>query len=245
MSDASLFVYGTHSKKRPHNIVIGRLYDYHILDMFEFGVTNYIPIRAFDQKAQASYGSKPCFVVIGPEFLAEPKFSIAANLIVDFYRGEVVSCINLVGLDHVIALAVGEKKDSILFRHYKIHMRKSGSHVPKVELQEIGPSIDFIFRREHLSSPDLRKEAMRQPKQLQQKKHKNIKTNAMKDTVGTVHVHAQDVDTMTPGLVKPKALKTRGKRKRDEYASSSNVGESSATEPELSAEGKARKPKLN
>lgn len=64
-ADASLFMYGSHSKKRPNNIVIGRLFNYHILDMFEFGVTKYKPLDSFPTLKQNVFGSKPCFAVIG------------------------------------------------------------------------------------------------------------------------------------------------------------------------------------
>lgn len=37
--DASLFVFGSHNKKRPNNLVFARLYDYNILDMIELGKT--------------------------------------------------------------------------------------------------------------------------------------------------------------------------------------------------------------
>jgi len=36
--DCSLFAVGSHQKKRPNNLVFGRTFDGHILDMFEFGV---------------------------------------------------------------------------------------------------------------------------------------------------------------------------------------------------------------
>jgi ribosome production factor 2 len=39
--DCSLFIVGTHQKKRPDNLIIGRLFADHLLDMFEFGVSNY------------------------------------------------------------------------------------------------------------------------------------------------------------------------------------------------------------
>lgn len=32
-ADASLFLFGSNSKKRPNNIVIGRTYDWKVLDM--------------------------------------------------------------------------------------------------------------------------------------------------------------------------------------------------------------------
>lgn len=44
--DCSLFVMGMHSKKRPNNIVIGRLHDHEILDMHELGIENYVSMHS-------------------------------------------------------------------------------------------------------------------------------------------------------------------------------------------------------
>jgi len=184
--------------------------------MLEFGVSNYKPVNSFPSIKQNQFGSKPCFTIIGSEFSKDHRYKITANLIVDFFRGAVVSTINLVGLDHVIVLSVGPEKDTILFRHYAVLMKKSGTRIPKVELQEIGPSMDLVIRRQHLASPDLEKEALRLPEQLVVKKKKNITTTPMGDTVGTVHVHAQNVEKMTAGIVPAKALRHKGgKRKRE------------------------------
>jgi len=45
--NCSLFTVGTHQKKRPDNLIMGRLYSNHLLDMFEFCVENYIPATQF------------------------------------------------------------------------------------------------------------------------------------------------------------------------------------------------------
>jgi len=36
--DCSLFAVGSHQKKRPDNLVLGRTFDGHVMDMFELGV---------------------------------------------------------------------------------------------------------------------------------------------------------------------------------------------------------------
>ena len=48
--NCNLFLCGTHQKKRPDNLVFGRLFSSHVLDMFEFGVDNYEPISSFNAK---------------------------------------------------------------------------------------------------------------------------------------------------------------------------------------------------
>jgi hypothetical protein len=45
--DASLFMFGSHNKKRPHNIVMGRHFNFHVYDMLEFGVTEFKSISDF------------------------------------------------------------------------------------------------------------------------------------------------------------------------------------------------------
>ena len=39
--DCSLFAVGSHQKKRPDNLVLGRVFDGHVLDMFEVGVKDF------------------------------------------------------------------------------------------------------------------------------------------------------------------------------------------------------------
>lgn len=50
-------------------------------------------------------------------------------------------------------------------------LKKSGCRTPRIELEEIGPSLDLVLRRTHLASDDLYKLAHRQPKALKVKTH--------------------------------------------------------------------------
>lgn len=45
-------------------------------------------------------------------------------------------------------------------------MKKSGTRTPRVELEEIGPSLDLVKRRVKLASDDLWKRAIKKPKTL-------------------------------------------------------------------------------
>lgn len=45
-------------------------------------------------------------------------------------------------------------------------LKKSGCKIPRIELEEMGPSLDLVLRRTHLASDDLYKLSLKQPKGL-------------------------------------------------------------------------------
>lgn len=58
-NNCSLFALGSHQKKRPHNLVLGRLFDFRLYDMVEFGVAGYRSVQSFGGgAAQAQLGNK-------------------------------------------------------------------------------------------------------------------------------------------------------------------------------------------
>lgn len=46
-ADCGQFVIGNHTKKRPDNLILGRLYDNRLYDLLEVGVENYRSIKSF------------------------------------------------------------------------------------------------------------------------------------------------------------------------------------------------------
>lgn len=50
----------------------------------------------------------------------------------------------------------------MFFLHRSI-LSKTGLKTPRVELQEVGPSVDFIVRRDQMASADLFKTACKRP----------------------------------------------------------------------------------
>eukprot|EP01098_Paradermamoeba_levis_P010250 TRINITY_DN4309_c0_g1_i1.p1 TRINITY_DN4309_c0_g1~~TRINITY_DN4309_c0_g1_i1.p1 ORF type:complete len:350 (+),score=109.14 TRINITY_DN4309_c0_g1_i1:81-1052(+) len=203
-NDASLFLIGSHSKKRPHNITIGRTFEYQILDMIEFGVENFKSIESF-KGSKPAIGSKPCFVFIGEDFDQKEEYKKFANIIVDFFRGRQVGSISLSGLDHVIICTSADNK--IYFRHYFVSLKKSGSKLPKIVLEEVGPSADITLRRTRFAAPDLLRIAAAIPKELKPKKVRNVSRNTFGDKFGAVHPENQDINKLQTRKVK--ALKRK------------------------------------
>jgi len=209
-NDASLFAFGSHSKKRPQNMILGRFFDYHLLDMVELGVENYKPLSEFKTES-SSIGNRPCFIFQGDEFEQKEEFKKIKNILLDFYRGSLANTLHLSGLEHVIICTSNET--GFYFRVYKILLKKSGVKIPRVELQEMGPSIDFSIRRFRFASSDLIKAATRVPKELFHKKIKNQTTDVF-GTKGIIHTSKQNLFDMA--TKKMKGLKKRKKVSSDE-----------------------------
>jgi len=194
-NDCSLAVFASHSKKRPDNLVFTRFFDHLVLDMFEVGVEAFKSMSSFPAQSRPQVDNKPCFVFTGEEFEQKEDHKRFANLLLDFFRGTITKSINLAGLDHVIVCT--STPDRVLFRVYRTELKRSGSKIPHVELVEIGPSVDFVMRRNSLASDDLMKKACRIPQELYapQRKVKNI-TKSKFNTTGRVHMGRQELSTL-------------------------------------------------
>ena len=83
--------FGSHSKKRPDNLVIGRTYDHHVYDLVEVGVENFKPMEAFtyDKKITPLMGSKPLICFVGEGFETVEELKHLKEVLLDLLRGEV------------------------------------------------------------------------------------------------------------------------------------------------------------
>merc|ERR1719364_298921 len=74
-----------------------------------------------------------------------------------------------------------EHEKKILLRHYMVRLKKSGTKLPRVVLEEIGPSADLVLDRAKAAEPTMWKASLKVPKEVKKKKVKNVTT----DTLGT------------------------------------------------------------
>ncbi|XP_037100946.1 ribosome production factor 2 homolog [Syngnathus acus] len=203
-SDCSLFLFGSHNKKRPNNLVFGRLFDFHVLDMIELGIEKYVSLSEI-KLSKCPEGTKPMLVFAGEAFDMNNEYKRLRSLLIDFFRGPSVSAVRLAGLEHILHFTAVD--DKIFMRSYRSLLKKSGCKTPRIELEEIGPSFDFVLRRTHLASDDLYKLSHKQPKALKPKKKKNISHDVFGTKFGRVHMQKQD-------LSKLQTRKMKGLRKR-------------------------------
>ncbi|XP_014369568.1 ribosome production factor 2 homolog [Papilio machaon] len=189
--EAALFGVGSHSKKRPHNIILGRTFNYGILDMIELGADKFKAMSEF-HNMKVLAGLKPCLIFNGPAWDLNQDLKRLKSLFIDFFHREKVESIRLQGLEHALSFTATEN-GSIYFRSYRILLKKSGQRTPRVELEEIGPSIDFKLRRTKLASDDLYKESCKIPREVKPLTKKNISKDAFGTKLGRIHIGKQDI----------------------------------------------------
>lgn len=189
--DAAFALMATHSKKRPHTLLLTRFFDGRVMDMVELGISNFQSIQAIGGPTCA-VGMKPAFVFSGELFEQREEYKKVQNLLLDFFRGRVVDTINLAGLQSVISVTATE--EALHFCVYRVLLKRSGTRTPLIQLQLMGPSMDLKVGRTRFAAPELLKQALRQPRELNPKKKKNVTTTALGETMGRVHMGNQKLD---------------------------------------------------
>ncbi|KAJ3428339.1 brix domain containing protein [Anaeramoeba flamelloides] len=172
-NDCGLFVLGSHTKKRPHNLVVGRVYDNHLYDMVEFGVDSLKTIHEIKGETCVD-GTKPLLVFNGDGFQFDEEYKMIKNLFIDLFKGVVVQSILLTSL------------------------QKS----PNVDLTDMGPHFNLTKRRIQMASSDLTKTATWVHPSLRPKKVKNVSRNKLGDKVGRIHMGKQNYNSIATRKMK-------------------------------------------
>ena len=171
-NDASLMIYASHSKKRPNCLTFVRFFDFRVLDMVEMTVEAET-MRTLQQfkNARAAVGLKPLLSFSGSAFESPTAnaYTLAKSIFTDLFKGPDVQNVDVEGLQYIIQFFVDEEeiegvKPMMHMRCYLLKTKKSGTNLPRVEVEEMGPRIDFRVGRVKEADPDMWKEAMRKPK---------------------------------------------------------------------------------
>lgn len=212
-NDASFFLIGQSTKKRPNGLVLARTFDSKLLDMCELAIDAFIPMDSF-KTPKSTPGYKPLLHFAGPLWEEIPRLVQLKSLFISLFNGEVIDSVCLKGLEHVISISLtpspasGAEDDEknlpkIHLRTYTIRLLNSGTRIPRVELTPMGPSLDLSLRRSTPADPTLLKASLRQPKLKKTevesglgKKRKNREVDEMGDLRGRVHVVKQNLDKL-------------------------------------------------
>lgn len=236
-NDASMFVVGQTTKKRPHGLTFVRMYDGRVLDMTEVGVEKWVGMADF-KTPKSTPGHKPLMHFASELFDTHPRFMQLKSILIDFFNGEVIESICLPGLEHVISISCAptpaalnntttinmypnqhpSPEDTTILpkvhiRTYTTKLLASGTRIPRVELTPMGPSLDLTLRRHQSADPEILKQAMKRPKLKKTEVEKGLgkkKKNMDVDDMGDLRgrVHVGKQDLLKLQTRKMKGLKT-------------------------------------
>ncbi|KAL8688482.1 MAG: hypothetical protein Q9224_004870 [Gallowayella concinna] len=203
-NDASLLLFGSHSKKRPHCLTWVRCFGGQVLDMLELYVIKDTARTLAQFKGEkCKVGQKPLLSFSGAQFESpvSNQYTLAKSIFTDFFRGGESATVDVEGLQLMINFAAGE--DALDGSPAKIHMRcwrivtkRSGQKVPRVEVEEMGPRIDFTIGRTKEAEASVWKESMKKAKGVEAKSKKNIETDIVGDKIGRIHLGKQDLSEL-------------------------------------------------
>ncbi|EXJ88271.1 valyl-tRNA synthetase [Capronia coronata CBS 617.96] len=249
-NECGVVVFGTHSKKRPNNITVARMFDGKVLDIVEFLLLVPEDQPRTEPKLQIGLAMKPLILFSGSQW-DDPSSSAQAALyqtlkstLLDIFQGEEVSSIDVAGLQYVLMIASGESNSSsgdlsepaskpvLHLRWYKIRtLRSNNAKLPRVELDPMGPTFDFRVGRYREADADVMREALkhgRRPNEARIKK--NIETDLVGDKIGRVHLGRQDLSTL-------QTRKMKGlKRGRDKLEEGQEFGTEAQSEDDMGSE---------
>ncbi|KAF7934162.1 uncharacterized protein EAE97_008522 [Botrytis byssoidea] len=201
-NDASLLVFGSSSKKRPHSITFCRMFDYKVLDLLELNLDadSFRTLSQFKNK-KCAVGLKPMILFSGTPFESpvSDEYTLAKSMFLDFFKGEPADKVDVEGLQYIVSISARdsvdgeEEKPKIHLRVYLIRTKKSGQKLPRVEVEEMGPRMDFRVGRVKEADESIMKEAMRRARGSAERPKKNITTDIVGDKMGRIHLGKQDL----------------------------------------------------
>lgn len=198
-------LFGSTSKKRPHAVTFCRFFEHKLLDMLELLVDaeSLRTLSQFKTERKAGVGMKPLLAFCGTPFESPiaNEYTMAKSLFVDLFKGEDTRQVDVEGLQYLVSFTAGEEVDGqpkpkIHMRCYLIRTRRSGQRLPRVEVEEMGPRVDFMVGRMKAADPDMMKDAMKTPRAAAPRTKKNIETDLMGDKVGRIHLGKQDLKSL-------------------------------------------------
>jgi ribosome production factor 2 len=153
------------------------MFDHHVLDMIELFLdpASFRTLAQFKNK-KCTVGQKPLLLFAGSVFddntASGGPYVLLKSFFVDFFRGSPDVDVDVEGLQYMVSIAVGEPSDEepqpkAHLRVYSIKTHRSGQKLPRVEIDEMGPRMDFRIGRVKEAEESVMKEALKKSKQLE------------------------------------------------------------------------------
>ena len=198
-NNTTFFALSSHNKKHPMNLTLGCLYDFHLLDYFDFEVTNFLPKSYFKVDTVINSDLKPIIIFQGELFESDFSYDRLKKFFIDFFQLYDKENIVISEMRRIIAISIENDEKIVKIRNYQINGNlNSKANLSKIDLIEIGPSFDLKERKFTLADEVLYKKALKQPKGIKETKEKNIEKNQiLGEKRGRIHMQKQNLGAVS------------------------------------------------
>ena len=118
---ASMFGFGSSTKRRPNHLILGRLYNGKVLDLFEFHASQG-PARDMKERKSSIIGSTPCFIFLGQSWSRDNSLSEFKNYMLDGFGVRAGKQLDLRAVERAIVCSAFNAS-TIEIRHFFIERR--------------------------------------------------------------------------------------------------------------------------
>ena len=140
----------SHTKKRPHCLTFGRMYEKEILDMFELVVD---PNSSFLKEGQDemnrkmkkfNFAFKPVFVAVGDVFEEDPGMGRVRNFFNDFiHANESKVNVSMTNAFKIVVVLTGLSTEKLQLAVYSQDLRTKGRLIKQFKFQHTDPLFRF------------------------------------------------------------------------------------------------------
>ena len=212
------FALSSHNKKHPMNLTLGCLFDFQLLDYFDFEVTNFLPMSYFKNDIVINSDLKPIIIFQGELFESDFNYDRLKKFFIDFFQLYDKESISISEMRRIIAISIEKDEKIVKIRNYQINGNLNNkNNLSKIELIEIGPSFDLKERKFTLGDEELYKKTLKQPKGIKETKEKNIEKNKiLGEKRGRLHMQKQNLGAVSLKKFKKIMNKDRFDKKKKE-----------------------------
>ena len=198
-NNTTFFAFSSNNKKHPMNLTLGCLYDFHLLDYFDFEVTNFLPKSYFKTDTVINSDLKPIIIFQGELFESDFNYDRLKKFFMDFFQLYDKESISISEMRRIIAISIENEEKIIKIRNYQINGNlNSKANLSKINLVEIGPSFDLKERKFTLGDEVLYKKTLKQPRGIKEIKEKNIEKNKiLGEKRGKIHLQKQNLGAVS------------------------------------------------
>ena len=217
-NNSTFFALSSHNKKHPMNLTLGCLYDFQLLDYFDFEVTNFLPMSYFKNEVVINSDLKPIIIFQGALFESDFNYDRLKKFFIDFFQLYDKESISISEMRRIIAISIDKDEKIVKIRNYQINGNLSNkNNLSKINLIEIGPSFDLKERKFTLGDEALYKKTLKQPKGIKETKEKNIEKNKiLGEKRGRIHMQKQNLGAVSLKKFKKIMNKDRFDKKKKE-----------------------------